>query len=165
MTQARTGFYSGSFDPITNGHLDVLRASLIAFDQMVIGVGVHAGKKGMFSFDERLALIEASLKATALDDSRVKIVTFDNLVVDAAAKAGASVIVRGLRDATDFAYEMQMAGMNGQMAPDLPTMFLPASPGTRPISATLVRQIAAMGGDVTPFVPKPVADALAKLKK
>lgn len=165
MTQGRTGFYSGSFDPITNGHMDVLRASLLAFDQMVIGVGVHAGKKGMFSFDKRLSLIEASLKASALDESRVKIVTFDNLVVEAAAKAGANTIVRGLRDATDFAYEMQMAGMNGQMAPDLPTIFFPASPDTRPISATLVRQIAAMGGDVTSFVPAPVAEALANLIK
>ena len=123
MTHARTGFYSGSFDPITNGHLDVLRAALFVFDQVVVGVGVHAGKKGMFSFDERLALINASVKAGGLDESRVQIVTFDNLVVDAAAKAGAHVIIRGLRDTTDFAYEMQMAGMNGQMAPDLPTIF------------------------------------------
>lgn len=165
MTHARTGFYSGSFDPITNGHLDVLRASLFVFDQVVVGVGVHAGKKGMFSFDERLTLINASLKAAGLDEKRVQIVTFDNLVIDAAAKAGAHVIIRGLRDTTDFAYEMQMAGMNGQMAPDLPTIFLPASPDTRPISATLVRQIAMMGGDVTSFVPAPVADALANLKK
>ena len=165
MTHARTGFYSGSFDPITNGHLDVLRASLFVFDQVVVGVGVHAGKKGMFSFDERLTLINASLKAAGLDEKRVQIVTFDNLVIDAAAKAGAHVIIRGLRDTTDFAYEMQMAGLNGQMAPDLPTIFLPASPDTRPISATLVRQIAMMGGDVTSFVPAPVADALANLKK
>lgn len=165
MTNARTGFYAGSFDPITNGHLDVLRASLLAFEQVVIGVGVHAGKKGMFTFDQRLALINASLKATGLDESRVNVVAFDSLVVDAAAKAGAHVIIRGLRDATDFAYEMQMAGMNGQMAPDLPTVFFPASPDTRPISATLVRQIANMGGDVTSFVPAPVADALANLKK
>lgn len=165
MTHARTGFYSGSFDPITNGHLDVLRASLFVFDQVVVGVGVHAGKKGMFSFDERLTLINASLKTAGLDEKRVQIVTFDNLVIDAAAKAGAHVIIRGLRDTTDFAYEMQMAGMNGQMAPDLPTIFLPASPDTRPISATLVRQIAMMGGDVTSFVPAPVADALANLKK
>ena len=165
MTHARTGFYSGSFDPITNGHLDVLRASLFVFDQVVVGVGVHAGKKGMFSFDERLTLINASVKAAGLDEKRVQIVTFDNLVIDAAAKAGAHVIIRGLRDTTDFAYEMQMAGMNGQMAPDLPTIFLPASPDTRPISATLVRQIAMMGGDVTSFVPAPVADALANLKK
>ncbi|MEM8541555.1 MAG: pantetheine-phosphate adenylyltransferase [Pseudomonadota bacterium] len=165
MTQSRTGFYSGSFDPITNGHLDVLRTSLMAFDQMIIGVGIHAGKKGLFSHDERLGLIQASLNSADVDESRVKIVTFDNLVIDAAANAGAHVIVRGLRDATDFAYEMQMAGMNGQMAPDLPTIFMPASADTRPISATLVRQIAAMGGDVTSFVPAPVAEALANLNK
>jgi pantetheine-phosphate adenylyltransferase len=165
MTNARTGFYSGSFDPITNGHLDVLRASLLAFEQVVVGVGVHAGKKGLFSFDDRLALINASLAASGLDTGRVTVVSFDNLVVDAAKNAGANVIIRGLRDATDFAYEMQMAGMNGQMAPDLPTIFFPASPETRPISATLVRQIANMNGDVSSFVPAPVADALANLKK
>lgn len=164
MTQHRTGFYSGSFDPITNGHLDVLRASLLTFDKVIIGVGIHAGKKGLFDFDERLQLIEASLDAVGLDQDRISILTFDNLVVDAATSAGAHAIIRGLRDATDFAYEMQMAGMNGQMAPDLPTVFYPASPNTRPISATLVRQIAKMGGDVTSFVPAPVVNALVNLE-
>ncbi len=165
MKQLRTGFYSGSFDPITNGHMDVLHAALIAFDHMVIGIGVHAVKKGLFTFNERKALIEASLAVSDVDSDRVSIVSFDNLAVDAAQSSGAQFIVRGLRDADDFAYEMQMAGMNSAMRPELPTIFMPASVATRPISATLVRQIAAMGGDVTAFVPEPVAKALAKAQK
>lgn len=161
MTNSRNGFYSGSFDPITNGHIDVLRAALATFDNVTIGVGVHAAKKGLFSFDERKLLIEQSIKSSELELGRIEIISFDDLVVDAAAKAGAHAIVRGLRDAADFAYEMQMAGMNSAMNDSIPTVFFPASVATRPISATLVRQIAAMGGDVSSFVPRPVAQALA----
>ncbi len=161
MTQLRTAFYSGSFDPITNGHMDVLRSALIAFDRVVVGIGVHAAKKGLFAFDERKALIEECLAESGLESSRVSIVSFDKLAVDAAQQAEAQVIVRGLRDTDDFAFEMQMAGMNSAMRPELPTIFMPASAATRPISATLVKQIAAMGGDVSPFVPAPVAKALA----
>ncbi|MCK5933186.1 MAG: pantetheine-phosphate adenylyltransferase [Fulvimarina manganoxydans] len=152
-------FYPGSFDPVTNGHLDILRQSLIAFERVVVGIGVHASKTAMFSFDERVALIRDALTAEAA--ARVDVVPFDGLVVEAAAQAGASVLIRGLRDGTDLDYEMQMAGMNGVMKPQIATIFFPASPATRPITATLVRQIAKMGGDVTPFVPKPVAVALA----
>ncbi|MEE2950543.1 MAG: pantetheine-phosphate adenylyltransferase [Pseudomonadota bacterium] len=152
-------FYPGSFDPVTNGHLDILRQSLIAFERVVVGIGVHASKTAMFSFDERVALIRDSLTAEAA--ARVDVVPFDGLVVEAAAQAGASVLIRGLRDGTDLDYEMQMAGMNGVMKPQIATIFFPASPATRPITATLVRQIAKMGGDVTPFVPRPVAAALA----
>ncbi|SMC37067.1 Phosphopantetheine adenylyltransferase [Fulvimarina manganoxydans] len=155
----RLAFYPGSFDPVTNGHLDILRQSLIAFERVVVGIGVHASKMAMFSFDERVALIRDSLTAEAA--ARVDVVPFDGLVVEAAAQAGASVLIRGLRDGTDLDYEMQMAGMNGVMKPQIATIFFPASPATRPITATLVRQIAKMGGDVTPFVPKPVAAALA----
>lgn len=153
-------FYPGSFDPMTNGHLDILRQSLIAFERVVVGIGVHASKTAMFSFEERVALIRASLAAEA--SSHVDVVPFDGLVVEAAAKAGANILVRGLRDGSDLDYEMQMAGMNGVMKPQIATVFFPASPATRPITATLVRQIAKMGGDVTPFVPEPVAAALAQ---
>lgn len=155
----RTAFFPGSFDPMTNGHLDLLRGALALADQVVVGIGVHPGKKPLFSFDERADLIRASLSDHA-ERERVSVTSFDNLVVDAAQDAGASILVRGLRDATDFAYEMQMAGMNGDMASKLQTVFLPATPATRPITATLVRQIASMGGDVRSFVPKPVFDAL-----
>lgn len=164
MTKLSIGFYSGSFDPITNGHMAVLEGALTSFDRVVIGIGVHAVKKGMFDFDQRKTLIEQSLSDSALDPSRVTIVAFDGLVVDAARKADAQVIVRGLRDASDFDYEMQMAGMNAQLAPDIQTIFIPATVETRPISATLVRQIAVMGGDVSSFVPAPVLQALKKLK-
>ena len=154
---ARIGFYTGSFDPLTNGHLDVLRAGASICDRIVVGIGVHPGKAPLFSAAERENLIRASTKSlnVALD-----VVTFDGLAVDAAKKAGASVILRGLRDGTDFDYEMQMSGMNATMAPAIQTIFLPASPAVRHITATLVRQIAAMRGDVSSFVPADVAAAL-----
>ena len=151
------GFYTGSFDPLTNGHLDVLRAASGFCDRIVVGIGTHPGKAPMFSVEQREALIRA-----AMSDMNVAadVVTFDGLAVEAAQKAGANVILRGLRDSTDFDYEMQMAGMNGTMAPTIRTIFLPASPTVRHITATLVRQIAAMKGDVSAFVPSRVAQAL-----
>lgn len=152
-----TLFFSGSFDPMTNGHLDIVRQSLKIADHMIIGVGVHSSKKGLFSFDERVSLIEKSLEDEDIKAHSYHITSFDNLVVEAARHHGAQAIVRGLRDGTDLDYEMQMAGMNGAMAPDIPTIFLPASPDTRMITATLVRQIALMGGDISPFVPEAVS--------
>jgi pantetheine-phosphate adenylyltransferase len=161
MTE-RVAIYAGSFDPLTNGHLDVLKASLAAADVVHAAIGIHPGKKPLFSFEERLDLIENSAKTEfGADASRIKVVSFDGLVIDAARKAGASIMIRGLRDGTDLDYEMQMAGMNETMAPDLQTVFLPASPSVRTITATLVRQIASMGGDIRPFVPAAVAEALA----
>ncbi|MEN3791821.1 pantetheine-phosphate adenylyltransferase [Fulvimarina sp. MAC3] len=154
-----TGYFPGSFDPMTFGHLSILRQALGCFDEVIVGIGVHAAKTPMFSFKERVDLIRRSLDADSLR-SDIEIVSFDGLVVDAAAKAGASVLVRGVRDGSDLDYEMQMAGMNGAMRPEIKTVFLPASPETRPITATLVRQIAKMGGDVSPFVPAPVLAAL-----
>jgi pantetheine-phosphate adenylyltransferase len=153
----RTAYYPGSFDPLTNGHVDVLRQALALFDTVVVGIGVHPGKTPMFTFEERCDLIERSLGD---DRSRVRVERFDNLVVNAARDAGACVLVRGLRDGTDLDYEMQMAGMNGVMAPDIATVFFPPSPVNRAITATLVRQIARMGGDVGPFVPTHVLTAL-----
>lgn len=159
----RIAFYPGSFDPITNGHADVLRQSAAIADEIVVGVGVHPGKKMLFSFEERLDMIKACVcTIDTLDEIAVRVVAFENLLVHAAAEAGASVIIRGLRDGTDLDYEMQMAGMNGTMAPDITTVFLPASPCVRPITATLVRQIAKMGGDISPFVPDMVRDALTR---
>lgn len=157
----RIAFYPGSFDPMTNGHLDVLKHCASIADEIVVGIGVNPDKKPLFSFDERAHLIHAALKETGLLlTDMVRVVAFDNLVVDAAKNEAASFIVRGLRDGGDLDYEMQMAGMNSAMAPDIPTLFLPATPEMRPITATLVRQIAKMGGDVTSFVPKTVATAL-----
>jgi pantetheine-phosphate adenylyltransferase len=159
----RIALYPGSFDPVTNGHVDVLTGALALADEVVIAIGVHPGKKPLFSLTERKAMIADLAKSLGKGDGgRVSTISFDGLVVDAARKAGASILVRGLRDAGDFDYEMQMAGMNGAMAADVKTVFLPASPGVRHITATLVRQIASMGGDVTPFVPATVAKSLKK---
>ena len=161
MTE-RIAIYAGSFDPLTNGHLDVLKASMAMADTIYAAIGIHPGKKPLFSFEERVNLIETSARAAfGLDAERIRVSAFDGLVIDAARQIGASIMIRGLRDGTDLDYEMQMAGMNGTMAPELQTVFLPASPPVRTITATLVRQIASMGGDVRPFVPPVVAAALA----
>jgi pantetheine-phosphate adenylyltransferase len=156
-----TAFYPGSFDPMTNGHLDVLVQALDVADHVIVAIGVHPGKTPLFSFDERAALIRASFSEALPEKAgRIDVVSFDRLVVDAARANGARLLIRGLRDGTDLDYEMQMAGMNRQMAPDIQTVFLPAGTASRPITATLVRQIAAMGGDVAAFVPRPVLVAL-----
>jgi pantetheine-phosphate adenylyltransferase len=160
---ALIALYPGTFDPSTNGHVDVLRGALALADRVVVAIGVHPGKKPLFSLAERKSMIADVVKELGgAASERISTTSFDALVVDAARKAGATLIVRGLRDAADFDYEMQMAGMNGAMAPDVRTVFLPASPGVRHITATLVRQIASMKGDVMPFVPAAVA---ARLKK
>jgi pantetheine-phosphate adenylyltransferase len=159
----RIAFFAGSFDPMTNGHLDVVGSAVRLADRLVLAVGVHPGKTPLFSAEARLAMLEevcAPLARAA--DCDIDFVTFADLVVTAARRAGATLLVRGVRDATDFDYEMQMAGMNAVMAPDLQTVFLPASPAVRSITATLVRQIAAMDGDVSAFVPAPVAVHLKK---
>jgi pantetheine-phosphate adenylyltransferase len=157
----RVAYYPGSFDPLTNGHVDVLRQALALCDEVVVAIGIHPGKEPMFSFGERAELIKRIVAEEAAEDiDRVRVESFDNLVVHAARDAGANVLVRGLRDGTDLDYEMQMAGMNGVMAPDIKTVFFPASPQVRAITATLVRQVARMGGDVAPFVPDAVLAAL-----
>jgi pantetheine-phosphate adenylyltransferase len=158
----RIGFYSGSFDPVTLGHTDVIERACRLVDRLVIGIGVHPEKKPMFSGDERVAMLAAETKAIAkATGTKIEIITFTNLAVDAAKEYGAGVILRGLRDGTDFDYEMQMAGMNGGMVPDVQTVFVAASPAVRHIAGTLVRQIAGMGGDVRPFVSAGVAKRLA----
>src|SRR6516225_8684149 len=124
----RTALFPGSFDPVTNGHLDLVRQAARLADRLVLASGCDFA-----------------------------CITFGDLVVAAAQREGATLLIRGLRSATDFDYEIEMAGMNATMAPAVQTVFLPASPIVRPISATLVRQIASMGGDVSPFVPPPVA--------
>ncbi len=158
---ARVALYPGSFDPVTNGHVDVVRQACTLVDRLIVAIGVHPGKAPLFSIDERRAMIvEVFAPFAAASGCRIECVTFDNLTVAAAQKAGASILIRGLRDGTDLDYEMQIAGMNQTLVPDVQTIFIPASPTVRPITATLVRQIASMGGDVSAFVPKAVATRL-----
>jgi len=157
----RVAIYAGSFDPLTNGHLDVLKGALSLADTVYAAIGAHPGKAPIFSFDERVTLIEDVARAAlGKDAGRIKVISFDGLLVDAARKVGATLLIRGLRDGTDLDYEMGMAGMNRAMAGELQTVFLPASPPVRMITATLVRQIAAMRGNVKPFVPPIVVKAL-----
>lgn len=157
----RIALYAGSFDPVTNGHLDVVRQAVGLADRLVLAIGVHPGKTPLFPFEERLAMLTETCGPLAkAAGAEFACVTFDDLVVSLAKREGATILIRGLRDGTDFDYEMQMAGMNGTMAPNIQTVFLPASPVVRPITATLVRQIAGMGGDITGFVPAPVAARL-----
>jgi pantetheine-phosphate adenylyltransferase len=154
----RIALYAGSFDPVTNGHLDVVSQAVGLCDRLVVAIGVHPGKTPLFPVDERLAMVREVFEPVAKSARcELECTTFDDLTVTAAKRANATMLVRGLRDGTDLDYEMQIAGMNGTMAPQIRTVFLPASPTVRPITATLVRQIAGMGGDVSHFVPKAVA--------
>jgi pantetheine-phosphate adenylyltransferase len=163
---ARIGFYPGSFDPVTFGHLDVIARAARLVDRLVLGVGVHHGKQALIAAGQRIELLEQVTRPIAEHTGvKISIETFDDLAVDAARRAQASLIIRGLRDATDFDYEVQMGQMNGALAPDIETVFLAASPATRMIASSLVKQIARMGGDVTLFVPKEaVAVVTAALK-
>jgi pantetheine-phosphate adenylyltransferase len=152
---ARTGFYAGSFDPVTYGHLDIIARAARIVDKLVLGVGTHHGKQALIETATRVRLLEEVTKPIAEHTGiRISVVTFDDLAVDAARRAHAGLLIRGLRDATDFDYEVQMSQMNGAMAPDIETVFLAASPANRMIASSLVRQIAQMGGDVTLFIPK-----------
>ena len=158
--EIRIALYAGSFDPLTNGHVDVIRQALSFADRVVVAIGVQASKKPVFSFEERSKLIEQSVGDVVDVSGRVSVISFEGLVVEAAREHGATVMVRGLRDSTDFNYEMQMAGMNSAMAPGVQTVFVPATAGLGHITGTLVRQIASMGGDVAGFVPEAVNKAL-----
>ena len=157
----RIALYAGSFDPATNGHLDIIRQAADLADRLILAVGVHPGKTPIFSAQERMEMLAEICQPVAKQSGcDILSMTFDGLVVQTAEREGATLLIRGLRDSTDFDYEMQMAGMNGVMAPKVRTIFLPACPAVRPITATLVRQIAKMGGDISPFVPASIAARL-----
>lgn len=158
----RTGFYPGSFDPITFGHLDIIARAARVVNKLVIGVGNHDAKKALLSDKQRVSLVEIATQPIAEHTgAKIEVVTFSGLAVDAARKAHAGIIIRGLRDASDFDYEVQMAQMNGSLAPDMETIFLAASPATRMIASSLVKQIAKMGGDTSLFLPKEAQAVLA----
>jgi pantetheine-phosphate adenylyltransferase len=163
MTMTRTGFYPGSFDPITFGHLDIIARATRVVDRLVIGIGTHEGKVPLLTTEQRVALVQqTTLPIAEHAGIKIDVVTFNGLSVDAAKKAHARVIIRGLRDASDFDYEVQMAQMNGSLSPDVETVFLAASPATRMVASSLVKQIAKMGGDTSLFLP---IEAQAALKK
>ncbi len=152
----KLALYAGSFDPITNGHADLIRRSLKFVDRLVVGVAVNVAKQPLFSVEERILLIRAALQ----DDPRVDVRAFSGLVVDFARVAGANVVIRGLRAVADFEYEYQMALMNRHLAPLLETMFMVPSLEVSYLSASLVREVARFGGDIDALVHPAVAQAL-----
>jgi pantetheine-phosphate adenylyltransferase len=159
----RVGLYPGSFDPVTFGHVDIVRRAGHLVDKLVIAIGTHHDKHPLFTAEERVKLAGEVLRPVAKEIGfKLDLTTYDTLTVDAAREAGASIVIRGLRDAGDFDYEMQMAGMNQALVPSIEKVFLASSPDSRHIAASLVRQIAAMGGNVSAFVPKVVTAALNK---
>lgn len=158
---SRIAVYPGTFDPPTLGHLDIIARAASLFDRLVVGVFTNASKSPLFGIEERLALVE---EAVAGLPGEIVVTTASGLLVDFAAQQGAVGIVRGLRSGTDFDYEVQMTGMNGQLAPGIQTIFLVAEPRLQPISSTLVKEIARGGGDIGAFVTPAIATAtLTKL--
>jgi len=150
----RTGVYPGTFDPITLGHMDIIRRAAHLVDRLVIGVTTNPDKSPMFTLDERLATVE---RETAGQSGEIRIVSFDSLLMDFAEREGASMIVRGLRAVADFEYEYQMAGMNQQLNAGIETVFLMADVSLQPIASRLVKEIALYGGDISKFVTPAVA--------
>ena len=149
-------FYPGSFDPLTNGHLNIIQRGLRVFDQLIVAMAQNVNKRPMFSLDERRALVEQCFH----DESRVSVVIFDGLMVDAAVRHGATAVLRGLRGVADFETEFQMATMNNVLAPALETVFMMTEKSHFFVSSHLVREVASLGGDIGPLVPAPVNRAL-----
>ncbi|MDB5683870.1 MAG: phosphopantetheine adenylyltransferase [Sphingomonas bacterium] len=155
---ARIGVYPGTFDPVTLGHMDIIRRGATLVDRLVIGVTTNPSKSPMFSVEERMAMIAREVAGVAGD---IAVVAFDSLLMDFAEREGASLIVRGLRAVADFEYEYQMAGMNQQLNHRVETIFLMADVALQPIASRLVKEIALYGGDIRPFVPAGVAEDVA----
>jgi pantetheine-phosphate adenylyltransferase len=150
---ARIGVYPGTFDPVTNGHMDIIARATRVVDRLIVAVAVNAGKEPLFTLDERVAMVEADIQALKPDvAARIEVVPFDNLLVEFVADRGAGVIVRGLRAVSDFEYEFQMAAMNARLSPDLETVFLMASDRHQFISSRFVKEIGRLGGDISLFV-------------
>lgn len=158
----RVALYPGTFDPITLGHIDIIRRATTLVDKLVIGVAINRDKGPLFSLEERVAMIEAEC-ASLSEQTGVEIVVhpFENLLIDCARDVGAQMIVRGLRAVADFEYEYQMVGMNRQLDKAIETVFLMAEAQHQAIASRLVKEIARLGGDISKFVKPMVADALA----
>jgi pantetheine-phosphate adenylyltransferase len=155
----RTGVYPGTFDPLTLGHMDIIRRAAHLVDRLVIGVTTNPSKSPMFSLDERLDMVRREIAGLP---GEIGVVSFDSLLMDFAVREGASLIVRGLRAVADFEYEYQMAGMNQQLNDDIETVFLMADVSLQPIASRLVKEIALYGGDIRPFVSAAVADQVSR---
>ena len=158
----RTGVYPGTFDPITLGHMDIIRRGAHLVDRLVIGVTTNPSKSPMFSVEERMGMVR---REVAVVEGEVDVVSFDSLLMDFAEREGASLILRGLRAVADFEYEYQMAGMNQQLNADIETVFLMADVSLQPIASKLVKEIAIYGGDISKFVPPAVsADVVRRVE-
>src|SRR5579883_848307 len=159
----RVAIYPGTFDPITNGHLDIIRRAARLVDRLVIGVSTNIGKGPLFTVEERVAMVKAEIAALELpaDNGRVEVRAFDTLLMHFAQAAGAGMILRGLRAVSDFEYEFQMAGMNARLDPAIETVFLMSSDRHQFISSRFVKEIGKLGGDVSAFVSPRVAAKLA----
>ena len=154
----KTALYPGSFDPVTNGHIDILQRACRIFDSVIMAVSVNGGKNSLLSPEEKVMLI----KKSCLDIKNVYADSFDGLTAEYAKKHNACVIIRGLRSAGDFEYEMHMASANSMLCPDIQTMFLITKPEYNFISSSTVKEIAKLGGDISGFVPEPVSEYLKK---
>jgi pantetheine-phosphate adenylyltransferase len=157
----RVGLYPGTFDPITNGHTDIIGRAVKLVDRLVIGVAINAGKGPMFSLDERVEIIRAET-ANLVDRAEIVVQPFEGLLMHFAREVGANIIVRGLRAVADFEYEFQMTAMNQQLDREIETVFLMADPRHQAIASRLVKEIAALGGDISKFVSPLVAERLLK---
>ena len=155
----RTGVYPGTFDPITLGHMDIIRRGAKLVDRLVIGVTTNPSKNPMFTVEERMAMVKRETAGIA--DGAIEVVSFDSLLMDFAEAQGASIIVRGLRAVSDFEYEYQMAGMNQQLNDRVETVFLMADVSLQPIASRLVKEIALYGGGIGPFVSPAVEAEVA----
>lgn len=163
MTKLRTGVYPGTFDPITLGHMDIIRRGAKLVDRLIIGVTTNPSKSPMFSLEERLEMVRRECGAM---EAQIEVVSFDALLMDFAARQGASVIIRGLRAVADFEYEYQMAGMNQQINDNVETVFLMADVSLQPIASRLVKEIALYGGPIHRFVSHKVCeDVTARVEK
>jgi pantetheine-phosphate adenylyltransferase len=167
MPEHRVALYPGTFDPITNGHVDVIARAARLVDKLVVGVAMNAGKGPIFPIEERAELVRAEIAPIALrTGTLIEVVPFNTLLIAFAREIGAKMIVRGLRAVSDFDYEFQMAGMNYRLDPDIETVFLMASERHQFISSRFVKDIAMLGGDISSFVPKLTLErTLAKLRK
>jgi pantetheine-phosphate adenylyltransferase len=161
------GVYPGTFDPVTNGHLDIIERAARILDRLVVGVAKNAGKGPLFPLEERVELVQAETRAIAArTGAAVEVVPFEGLLIGFALQVGAGVIIRGLRAVSDFDYEFQMAGMNHRLDPEVETVFLMASETHQFISSRFVKEIARLGGDVASFVPKLTLDrTLARVRR